>query len=233
MTWTTNTPCVPGRYWWRHMDQYGRTSYGLALIGWNQTYSPLHPSTLAIRSVIIMGNNYGHDERELGGHWALSGSVPGDVLGGNQTAFWSEPLLNGPPGINYPVIDGQLPPLPDCPPAPSPEEIQKEKARESARAKRSKREDRKRHKERDRRIADAITEKRTLYECEGCEALVDKGDLVACRECPHCSTHFVSDDRECPDCNRPFTRIEHKLACLTCESAEECTVIVENGNRVV
>lgn len=218
MTWTQQFPTAPGRYWWRHTDSYGRMSYGLALIAWQPRYSPLSTSDLHVRSTLIMGNRYGNDERELGGSWAYGGDVS------EGTEYWSEPL-NGPLGL--------LPTeMPARPPDPTPDEIREHKAREAARAKLNRRRDKRLQMQRAKRIDAAVASNTTLYLCTECEALIESDGLTACRECPSCSTQFVSDDRECPDCNRPFSRTEHKLACPECESTEECVLLVDHGQVI-
>ena len=109
------------------------------------------------------------------------------------------------------------------------------KAKHDADRRRSTKKGRELAKLRKARLQAAVGDGTTLVECEECETIWDEDELVLgkLRECPHCSTQFVAEERNCPDCNRPFTRVEEeKVTCPDCISGgslPEVLVLVKDG----
>lgn len=211
--WSSTLPPVPGRYWWRAPDPYGREEnrqYGLLLLKWI-TYSGLDTGPdLRIVSFSSFNGVFGGEISSDGGGWSYSGGSTRDEFRAlyKGVEFWPEPE-RGP--------DGFLPTLPDKPDwtPRDPKIIEAErKASEDAAAKRAKEET----DERAEKIAEAKSAGEPLYECAQCEELYAKDDLVQVRECPHCDERFNGTDegQNCPSCNRRFTRNITEHGCPEC-----------------
>lgn len=82
--------------------------------------------------------------------------------------------------------------------------------------------------EREEKIKSAHKSGAVLYECPGCEELIDEDDLVQLRQCPHCEESGGTDifdgtenGRNCPECNRPFTRKLADAGCADCLDGDD------------
>lgn len=231
MTWQSQVPTEPGRYFFRDTESY---EYGLALVAWDGGVAHgdfVRQPELKVQATVIWGTQHPEDWRNHSGEntdhpgWSYSLGAPRIT---DAMEFWSLPLAT-PGGI--PEVRGQ-------PPAISEEKIAEERVKsEQCRAEQKARE-REREAKRHKARMDARQKGHGLYECDDCGELWRDDELVVgkLRECPHCSTTFVAPERNCPDCNRPFTRVEEERAsCPSCIDAGELpeitTVVAPAGTR--